>query len=563
MSICHTSTTELKFEKNIANFMRARFPYLYISTWEESRVLSMINTVAKNVELIRTTRKVFEWSLTDGLINSGKLIGKDTKSALKALDFIERYQEPAIFVLKDFHVFFGANNRPVDIQIIRKIRDLLPSLKQSKSPKNVVFVTPVLLLPSDLEKDVTIVDFELPSFEEIRSVLKQMIEANRHTGRIKINLNEEEEERLAKAAVGLTLHEAENAFARAMVDDGILDISDVDVILEEKRQTIRKSGILEFIKSDLNIDDVGGLQNLKRWLHKRNKSWLGSAARYNLPAPKGVLITGVPGCGKSLIAKAISSMWQVPLLRLDIGKIFSGIVGSTEENMRRAIQTAEAIAPCILWIDEIEKGFGGASGPSGDSGTSSRTFGTFLTWMQEKTKAVFVVATANNISALPPEMLRKGRFDEIFFVDLPTYNERCEILKVHFVRLLQHPEVLGSFSIDDSTLDTMAKATEGYVGAELEQVVVSGLFEAFHEDRSVQLSDFEHAVSLTVPLSVTQAEQIHQLREWANVRAVAATQKEDRSAYAVPTNVVSAKEPSSQQGSDDVSGSRGGRPVDF
>lgn len=558
-----TSSAELKFEKTISNLLRARFPYLYISTWEESRVLSLISSVAKNAELIRTTRKVFEWSLTDGLADSGKSTGEDTKSALKALEFIERCQEPAIFVLKDFHVFFGANNRPPDIQVIRKIRDLLPSLKQSQSPKNVVFVTPVLLLPGDLEKDVTIVEFELPSCEEIRAVLKQMIETNRHSGRIKIDLNEEEEERLAKAALGLTLHEAENAFARAMVEDGKLDISDVDVILEEKRQTIRKSGILEYIKSDLNIDDVGGLQNLKRWLIKRNKSWLDSAARYNLPAPKGVLITGVPGCGKSLVAKTISAMWQVPLLRLDIGKIFSGIVGSSEENMRRAIQTAEAIAPCVLWIDEVEKGFSGISGPSGDSGTSTRIFGTFLTWMQEKTKAVFVVATANNISALPPEMMRKGRFDEIFFVDLPTQNERREILKLHLGRRLQHPEVVGSFSIDDSTLGKMAQATEGFVGAELEQVVITGLFEAFYEDRSVRLSDFERAVSLTVPLSVTQAEQIHQLREWANVRAVAATQNEDRSAYAVPAQVVKGGDAAAQLGPDDVLGTRGGRPVDF
>ena len=349
-----------------------------------------------------------------------------------------------------------------------------------------------------------------------------------------------------------------------MVEDGRLDISALDVILEEKRQTIRKSGILEFIKSDLNIDDVGGLQNLKRWLTKRNKSWLDSASRYNLPAPKGVLITGVPGCGKSLVAKAISAMWQVPLLRLDIGKIFSGIVGSSEENMRRAIQTAEAIAPCVLWIDEVEKGFGSVSGPSGDSGTSTRIFGTFLTWMQEKTEAVFVVATANNISALPPEMMRKGRFDEIFFVDLPTHNERKEIIKLHLNRRLQHPEVIGDFIITDLIVDQLAHSTEGFVGAELEQFVISGLFEAFYEGRSILLKDFEYAINLTVPLSVTQAEQIHQLREWANVRAVAATQKEDRSNYV--STVVLSKDPKSrppEPTTNDVLSSRGGRPIDF
>ncbi len=557
------SSAEQKFEKTLANLLRARFPYLYVSTSEESRVLALISSVASNVALIRTPRKLFEWSLTDGLTDSGKASGDDTKSALKALEFIEKYQEAAIFVLKDFHVFFGANNRQADIQVIRKIRDLLSNLKQSKSPKNVVFVTPMLLLPADLEKDITIVEFALPSFEEISKVLKQMIETNRHSGRIEINLSDEEEERLAKAALGLTLYEAENAFARAMVEDGKLDISDVEVILEEKRQTIRKSGILEFIKSDLNIADVGGLQNLKRWLIKRNKSWLDSAARYNLPAPKGVLITGVPGCGKSLIAKAISAMWQVPLLRLDIGKIFSGVVGSSEENMRRAIQTAEAIAPCVLWIDEVEKGFGGASGPSGDSGTSSRVFGTFLTWMQEKTKAVFVVATANNISALPPEMMRKGRFDEIFFVDLPTINERSEILKLHLARRLQHPDVIGDFVADDDTLKQMAHATEGFVGAELEQVVISGLFEAFYEDRCIHVKDFERAISQTVPLSVTQAEQIHQLREWANVRAVAATQAEDRTSYAIAGQVTNKIDDAQPDTPANIAGSRGGRPIDF
>jgi len=479
-----TSNAKNQFKKTIANLLRARFPFLYISTWEEYRVIDIINTVAQDAELIRTRRKVYEWTITSGFSGLNKDNDKDTKSVYKMLDFIEKCSEPAIFILKDFHVFFGANNRPIDTQVVRKIRDLLPNLKHSTNPKNVILISPQLLLPSDLEKDISIVEFELPSIEEIRESLQDMIHANQHTGRIEINLSEEEEERLAKAALGLTLQEAENAYARSMIMDGKLDINDVEVVLEEKRQVIQKSGILEYIKTDLNIDDVGGLQNLKRWLLKRNKSWLDSATRYNLPAPKGVLITGVPGCGKSLLAKSVSAMWQVPLLRLDIGKIFSGIVGSSEENMRRAIQTAEAIAPCVLWIDEIEKGFGNVSSGSGDSGTSSRIFGTFLTWMQEKEKAVFVVATANNISALPPEMMRKGRFDEIFFVDLPTINERKEIIKLHLQRRLTHADVIGNFSIDEKTINDLALITEGFVGAELEQIVISGLFEAFYEDRS-------------------------------------------------------------------------------
>lgn len=549
------------FELTLANLLRARFPYLYVSTWEEGRALELVTAAATAKELIRTPRRVLDWSSTKGFSENGKALEEDTKQPLKALDFIERFQDPGVFVLKDFHVVLGANGRPADLQVVRRMRDLLPALKHAPNPKNVVILAPQLVLPIELEKDVTVLEFELPSFDEIRFVLKEMIETNRATGRVVIELNDEDEERLAKAALGLTLHEAENAFARAMVEDGKLDVSDVEVILEEKRQTIRKSGILEYIKPNLNIADVGGLQNLKRWLVKRNKSWLDSAARYNLPAPRGVLIVGVPGCGKSLLAKAVSAMWQVPLLRLDIGRIFSGLVGSSEENMRRAISTAEAIAPCVLWIDEIEKGFGSASSSSGDSGTSARIFGTFLTWMQEKSKPVFVVATANNIAALPPEMMRKGRFDEIFFVDLPTNAERREILKLHLDRRVTDPYVKGDFVIDDAALTRLADTTEGFVGAELEQVVISGLYEAFYESRPVAIDDFIKAIEFTVPLSITQAEHIQELRTWANERAVAATVTEDRAAYVVTGGSPPASSPG--QASQSVTGSRGGRSIDI
>ncbi|OCA87836.1 ATPase [Bacillus sp. FJAT-27225] len=552
------TATVSNFKILISNLLKARFPYLYISTWEEERALSVIKSVVTDENLIKTTRRVFTWSVTNGLSEDGHKGREETKNPLKALQYIENYSDPAIFILKDFHVYFGSNGRQADVQVIRKIRDLLPLLKQSPSPKNVIFVSPTLVLPNDLQKDVTIVDFDLPSFREINDVLDEMIYANERSGRIQFDLKPEEKERLAKAALGLTLHEAENAFARAMVQDGRLDVSDVEIILEEKRQNIKKSGILEFIKSDLKIEDVGGLENLKRWLKKRNKSWLDSAEKYGLPAPKGVLITGVPGCGKSLIAKSVSAMWHLPLLRLDIGKIFSGIIGSSEENMRKAIQTVEAISPSILWIDEIEKGFSGL-GQSGDSGTSSRIFGTFLTWMQEKTKPVFVVATANNIHSLPAELLRKGRFDEIFFVDLPTKKERMDIFKLHIDKRLTDPDVIGRFEWDHSVLEQLASLTEGYVGAEIEQVVITALFEAFSEDRSIEYTDFEKAIANTVPLSITQAEQIRGIREWANVRAVAATPKEDRTEYDSLKDSAAPVAPKS----DDVKSARGGRALDF
>jgi SpoVK/Ycf46/Vps4 family AAA+-type ATPase len=287
--------------------------------------------------------------------------------------------------------------------------------------------------------------------------------------------------------------------------------------MEEKIQVIKKTGILEFIKSDYSIKDIGGLDNLKNWLLKRNNSWSEQAKRYCIPAPKGVLVTGVPGCGKSLTAKAMSTIWQLPLLKLDFGKVFSGLVGSSEENMRRALATAEAVAPSILWIDEIEKGLSGL-GSNGDSGVSSRIFGQFLTWMQEKESPVFVIATANNISNLPPELLRKGRFDEIFFVDLPTKQERIDIFKIH---LLKRNKDITKFD-----LNLLAEKTNGYSGAEIEQAIISALYDAFDENREVELNDIIVNIEKSVPLSITMKEKIDWLRNWAKDRAVPASKQE-------------------------------------
>ena len=303
-------------------------------------------------------------------------------------------------------------------------------------------------------------DFPLPDEKQLHEVLSGIIDANSGSERIVIDLDESGREQLVKASLGLTRNEAENAFARAIVRDGILDASDVSVVLEEKSQIVRKSGILEFVHNSGSIDDIGGLENLKKWLTKRNDSWLDVAADWGLPFPKGVLITGVPGCGKSLTAKCSASLWGLPLLRLDVGRVFAGLVGSSEANMRQALKMAEAVAPSILLMDEIEKGFGD-SGSSGDSGTSSRVFGSFLTWMQEKEKPVFVIATANNIDKLPPEFLRKGRFDEIFFVDLPTDSERQIIWTLHLKKRLTKENTAGSvIEIDDQLVRDLSAISE-------------------------------------------------------------------------------------------------------
>ena len=554
-----------KTEQHLTNLFKARFSFVYIPTWEEIRIVDLITKIANNVKTIKTKRDVFIWSSTEGLkknLKDGQESVNNGNEPIDALNFIDNYNNPAILILKDIHPLLGLNNRNADYNLIRKIRDVAGSLKNADVSKNVVIIAPSLVLPLELQKDITVVDFDLPTLDEIKSLLNEMIEMNESSG-IVIDLKEDEKEVLCKAAQGLTLQEAENAFARAMVSKGQLTIKELDVILDEKCQVIKKTGILEFIKSDFNMNDVGGLENLKKWLIKRNNSWLGKAQKdYNLPAPKGVLITGVPGCGKSLTAKAMSALWQLPLLRLDVGKIFSGLVGSSEENMRKAIQTAEAVAPSILWIDEIEKGFGGNGGER-DGGTATRVFGTFLTWMSEKTKPVFVIATANNINALPSEMLRKGRFDEIFFVDLPTKAERKVIFKLHLEKRLKG-SISKDFAVTDTLLNKLAEITEGFVGAEIEQVVISALFEAFSENRTLKEEDLYKVIKNTVPLSTTQSEQILAIREWANERAVAATAHDESYNY-VPeeTQEQIERKKKEKKSTETVKKARGGRTIDF
>lgn len=531
----------------LSRLFRARFPYIYITTWEEERAINLIKKISKSEKLIRVAREVYVWTQTNGFVVDGQKID-GTQSPDKAIDFIRDCNKNSVFVMCDFHVFFGVKGRQVDYNVVRRLRDNLSDLKTSKFRKNVIFLASELLIPETMQKEITILDMPLPTLSEIKAKFDKMITQNTQIDTS--GLDEEGKEKLCKAAMGLTLQEAENAFALAMVNDGKVDVSDLDIILSEKMQVIKKTGILEFINTDIKISDVGGLENLKSWLNKRNNSWSESAKKYCLPAPKGVLITGVPGCGKSLTAKAMSAAWQLPLLKLDFGKIFSGIVGSSEENMRKAIKTAEAVAPSILWVDEIEKSLSGLNS-NGDSGTSSRIFGTFLTWMQEKTAPVFVIATANNINSLPAELLRKGRFDEIFFVDLPTQKEREEIFKLHLSKRLKDKDVASKIEINSDLYKQLAQMTEGFVGAEIEQVVISALYEAFFNKRPLEFSDLANTIKNVVPLSVTQKEQILAIRQWANIRAVAATKKDDMVEYS-----------SKADSEDDVNSSRGGRALD-
>lgn len=537
------------FANSVLEFIRARQPILLVETQEGNRVVNIIDSIASHPDLKRP-RNVVLYTATKGLHKANEK-GKPS-SAAAALTEAMKATEPTLFVFFDLHHSLGQQGRPAEPEILRSILDVAQEFKNGPVAHTLIIVAPHVTLPADIEKEITVVDLPLPTEEEIEAVLDEIVNAN--AASIEVDLSPEDRKRLIQAAQGLTLGEAENAFARAIAIDKKLDSNDIQLVLDEKRQTIRKSGLLEFIPTSSSLDDVGGLENLKKWLEKRDGSWLGEAQEWSIPAPKGVLITGVPGCGKSLTATCMAGVWGLPLLRMDVGSIFSGLVGSSEQNMRAALKLAEAVAPSILWIDEVEKGFGSASG-GGDSGTSSRVFGTFLTWMQEKKSSVFVVATANKIDALPPEFLRKGRFDEIFFVDLPTFEERIPIWKLHLEnRLGGDSKAAGKLNIDDATLDALSEQSEGFSGAEIAQAVIAGCFDAFAERRALELSDLERAIRNTVPLSVTQAENISRIRDWASTRAVSATAESDRGKY-------TSNAPESDSG--DVASWRGGRSIEF
>ncbi len=483
-------------DQELETLIRARYPLLYVVSWEEKRVEDALRAICS-----ARGKRMFVWTVTQGLVSSPSARDKQTRAPMAALDFIEASNDPAVFVLKDFHPFIS------DTEIARRLRDLTNSLKTTY--KTVVIVAPTLKLPAELEKEVTVVDYALPTVQDLDRLLENIIQSVKANPQIDTKLTQDERERVLEAALGLTATEAENVFARSLVEKRKFD---VDVVLTEKEQIIRKSGMLEYYRLDEGMADVGGLDVLKDWMRKRTQAFGQRARDFGLPAPKGILLLGVQGCGKSLSCKAVAAQWRLPLLRLDVGKIFGGIVGQSEENMRRAIRMSESIAPTILWLDELEKGFAGtqSSGIS-DGGTTARVFASFITWLQEKTAPVFVVATANRIEDLPPELLRKGRFDEIFFVDLPSEEERQEIFEIHIRKRKRDP---ANFDIHQ-----LAAASIGFSGAEIEQVIVAALYDAFDQHRDITTEDLLHNIRNSVPLSRTMKEQIDELRKWASTRA--------------------------------------------
>lgn len=481
----------MKFEEQLDIYLRARFTLILLVTFEERRALQAIRTVCD-----RTQRQCMTWDSADGfqwLTETSSTALPMAKDPLTALESVERYDPNAstLFVLKDFHDSW------TNPQIRRKLRSVSQKLRTTR--KTILVTAHTSKLPEELKDEIFVVDFPIPTSDEIEEVFSNLT----RNPSVKMNLTSLGREKIIQAALGLSAAQAQRVFSKAYVSNGVLDDRGIDLVTEEKRQIIRESEALEYYPVTESPSDVGGLGILKEWLALREKAFTQEARDYGLPSPKGIALIGIPGTGKSLTAKMIGGLWRMPLLRLDAGALFGSLVGESEERARRALNLAETVAPCILWIDEIEKALahGGL-----DSGTSTRVFATILTWMQEKTAPVFVVATANDISSVPPELLRKGRFDEIFFLDLPTSQERKEIFTVHLRKRRRIPQ--------DYDLDQLAAHSEGYVGSEIEQAVIEAMYYGFNENREFTTDDILLALDRTVPLSISSRETVSMLRAW-------------------------------------------------
>lgn len=487
-------------------YIRARYPLLWMVTAEEKRALAELDELAR-----RQRKRLLVWSATTGVTNTATPARPDAakRDALALLGSIADEPEPTIWVLCDFHPFLRDNG------VVRRLREVAFALRASS--KTVILLGSVLKIPPEIEKEVTVVDFDLPSAQQLAAMVERIAAEAQRSGRVAVELDKRQRERLVQACRGLTEIEAENAVAKAIIlAGGSLDGDAIEAVTHEKEQIIRKSGLLEFYASDAQLGGVGGLGALKEWLRKRVRAFGDEARAFGLPEPKGILLVGVQGCGKSLVAKAVANSWRLPLLRLDVGRLFASLVGSSEENLRMAIKVAESIAPVVLWVDEIEKGFSGVGSSNvSDAGTAARVFGSFITWLQEKKAPVFVIATANDVSQLPPELVRKGRFDEIFFVDLPDATERRDIWRIHLEKRNRDPEHFD--------LQSLAMASDGLSGAEIEQAVIAGLYDAFDQGRPLAVTDLLDVLQNTVPLSRMMEEQIDGLRAWARQRARAAS----------------------------------------
>jgi ATP-dependent 26S proteasome regulatory subunit len=484
---------KMDFRTTLGYNLEANISSMYIQSYEWQRFQAVIIKLARDQD-----KKLYFYNDAKGLVKfndeNKEFISEEENDII---DVVEKLEEDSIYIFEETHSYLN------DTTVVTKIKFAIRELKKKKS--HLIFFSTVLNIPKELDKELILVDMPLPSVSDFEKLYTKLAK--------ELNISTNMDISILSSLLGLTIEEATNAISIAITQKGKLTIDEIDILISQKEQIIKKSGHLEYFHPQESLAAIGGLDALKEWLGTRYKAFSANAKKYKLKAPKGIMLLGVPGTGKSLSAKAISTSWKMPLLRLDFGKVFGSLVGESESNIREAIKIAESLSPCILWIDEIEKGLSGLNG-GGDSGTSSRVFGTFLTWMQEKQSEVFVLATANDISALPPELLRKGRFDEIFFVDLPVKEERKKIIEIHLENVEQEASNLN--------VDELAELTKGFSGAELEEVVNEALFNIFDTNSSskpiLKTGDLKEVIGSFYPLAKTMEERIKKLRSWAEYR---------------------------------------------
>ena len=482
----------MKFNDELTLLLKARYPIIYINTIEEDRVEYVVRKTIKNT----LNRSIYTWDFIDGYTNNPNNEGFAKRNPLQALELIERLncETPALFLLKDFNRFL------TDVSVSRKLKNISRLLKLQ--PKTIIILSSEISIPKELQDLVTVLSFQLPTEAEINQELNRLIDS------LNLEINSQLLENLTRACQGLSLERIRRVLSKIIVTYKKIDDKSISLLLSEKKQIIRQTEILEYWSTEDNIEKIGGVDNLKQWLKKRKTAFSVQASNYGLPMPRGLLLVGIQGTGKSLTAKAIATEWQLPLLKLDVGKLFGGIVGESESRLRQMIQVAETLSPCILWIDEIDKAFSNNES-QGDSGTSNRVLATFISWLSEKTKPVFVVATANNVELLPLEIIRKGRFDEIFFLDLPNELEREEIFKIHLQEF--RPNTWQSFDYPE-----LAHLSEYFSGAEIKQSIIEAMYQAFYEKREFTTDDICNALKNLIPLAQLETQQMVKLQKWAS-----------------------------------------------
>jgi len=487
-------------KENLARYIDAGFPILYINTFEDSKADKYIATVADR-------RKVLEWNGADGFVDFQTKAPFMPNQTLEAtLSFLKTGKElhRKLLVIKDADVYLNID-RSNENKVVSLLKEIARKIRKDDNwiESTIIIVSSSIHIPQPLEKMITVMELNFPDEWEINNIINKFTEANG----IPV-IHKSLQDNMSIAFKGLTEFEIKDLLSLAISGDGELTGKALQLVIDQKRQIIMKAGVLEMIPLKEGIDDIGGLENLKEWLHKKAKVFndTARAKEFGVSIPKGVLIAGIPGTGKSLTAKAAGALFDVPLLRLDMGRLMGRYVGESEENMRKAIRLAEAISPCVLWVDELEKAFAGIGGSSGNEVTT-RLFGTFLTWMQEKTSPAFVVATANDITKLPPELLRKGRFDEIFYVPLPNDDERKKIFEIHINK--RRKQDIGNIDIN-----RLVQKTEDYTGADIEGVISESIEQAFANDSSsLTTEDILNCISNTHSLAEIMAEELSKMDE--------------------------------------------------